>query len=311
VPPSDPAVQRVLAKVRAASGTLGYTYALAASLLFLNRLHEIEPLSEGDRRVVRTLTLRLVAGQKPDGRWTYNSPVISGAVEDDLMRKLAEDNYRPGVSGPGNGDNSQTQFAILALWGSRRLDLPVRPALLVAAACFHNSQNANGSWGYNGAEVPFSDSNSCAGLIALAIERTLLDAARAPGRRDAADKQRDRAFAYLGKVIGRKRNDPQVSHNLSNLNGNVVKANAYGDYYFLWCLERVGVVYDRAMIGSKDWYAWGSQVVLDNQRQDGSWSDRHGEVCDTSFAMLFLTRANIAYDLTESIRTQQSGAKQP
>ena len=80
---------------------------------------------------------------------------------------------------------------------------------------------------------------------------------------------------------------------------------------FLWCLERVAVIYDLKTIGDKDWYAWGSQVILENQRPDGSWIDAHGDVCDTCFALLFLTRANLAKDLTESIRTRGGKAAIP
>jgi hypothetical protein len=55
-------------------------------------------------------------------------------------------------------------------------------------------------------------------------------------------------------------------------------------------------------IGDKDWYGWGSKLILDTQRPDGSWEDRHGDVPDTCFAMLFLCRTNLAKDLTESLR---------
>ena len=83
-----------------------------------------------------------------------------------------------------------------------------------------------------------------------------------------------------------------------------VMADAHGDYYFLWSLERVAVIYDLKDIGGKDWYGWGSEVILQNQRVDGAWQETHGDINDTCFALLFLTRANLAKDLTESIRTR-------
>ena len=115
----------------------------------------------------------------------------------------------------------------------------------------------------------------------------------------------------LARSIGKTKNDPAPFHNLSHLTGNVVKANAYGDYYFLWCLERVGVIYDVNQIGGKDWYGWGSDVIVQNQNPGGFWQDKHGDVCDTCFAILFLTRANLAKDLTESIRTRGGKAAIP
>src|SRR5207244_11680050 len=46
------------------------------------------------------------------------------------------------------GDNSNTQFAVLALWAARRHGIPVEKALARAEARFRNSQNADGGWGY-------------------------------------------------------------------------------------------------------------------------------------------------------------------
>ena len=44
--------------------------------------------------------------------------------------------------------------------------------------------------------------------------------------------------------------------------------------YFLWTLERVGVLYNRREIAGKDWYAWGAELLVDHQAEDGSW--HHG-----------------------------------
>jgi hypothetical protein len=318
VPPDDRSVQKVLSTVRGSSANLTFNYSMAACLFFLNRLDEAQPLAESDRQIVRTLALRMIAGQKADGGWFYNNGLITQKQEEDLLNKLSANDYRPGTLSFGNGDNSQTQFAILALWGSRKHDLPVRPALLHAAKRFHQMQNLDGSWGYNGADPMFNDSNTCAGLIALAMEKTLREDKKFREARGVdipadpkADERTSKGFDRLARAIGKTKNDPSPGHNLSHLTGNVIKANAYGDYYFLWCLERVGVIYDVNEIGGKDWYGWGSHVILQNQNPDGFWQDKHGDVCDTCFAVLFLTRANLAKDLTESIRTRGGKAAIP
>ena len=51
-----------------------------------------------------------------------------------------------------------------------------------------------------------------------------------------------------------------------------------------------------------DWYDWGYPVVLDRQNKNGGWSDRHGPMIDTCFALLFLKRANIAKSLTDKLK---------
>jgi hypothetical protein len=76
------------------------------------------------------------------------------------------------------------------------------------------------------------------------------------------------------------------------------------DYYYLWSLERVAMILDLKTIGKKDWYAWGSRIILDNQAPDGGWHDgRYDEGgMDTCFALLFLRRSNLATDLTTRLK---------
>jgi hypothetical protein len=60
-------------------------------------------------------------------------------------------------------------------------------------------------------------------------------------------------------------------------------------YYYLYGLERAGVLYDAERFGSHSWYPEGAWYLLDNQKkEDGSWG---GDVKNTCFAILFLKRA--------------------
>ena len=64
-------------------------------------------------------------------------------------------------------------------------------------------------------------------------------------------------------------------------------------YYFLYALERTGMLYDTALIGNHDWYLDGARVLLAAQKGDGSWDASHFKhpTWDTCFAILFLKRA--------------------
>ena len=74
-------------------------------------------------------------------------------------------------------------------------------------------------------------------------------------------------------------------------------------YYFLWSLERVAMAFGLKTIGDKDWYAWGSEILVANQRPDGSWQGDYAACgADTCFALLFLRRANLARDLTATLK---------
>src|SRR5262249_37248242 len=74
-------------------------------------------------------------------------------------------------------------------------------------------------------------------------------------------------------------------------------------YYFLWSLERAAVAYSLDRIGGKDWYTWGADFLVADQEKDGSWQGVHGSYgADTCFALLFLRRADLAKDLSASLR---------
>jgi hypothetical protein len=86
------------------------------------------------------------------------------------------------------------------------------------------------------------------------------------------------------------------------LRGTYFNADAWGDLYFLWSVERTAEIFGLRTIGGKDWYRWGSDIILKYQEPDGAWRDRFPGVCDTCFALLFLKRANVAKDLTNKLR---------
>jgi hypothetical protein len=74
--------------------------------------------------------------------------------------------------------------------------------------------------------------------------------------------------------------------------------------YFLWSVERVGVLLNLKTIGGKDWYRWGVDLLLPAQKEDGSWVGRGNgisPVIDTSMALLFLKRSDLLPDLRETL----------
>jgi hypothetical protein len=194
-------------------------------------------------------------------------------------------------------DNSNTQFAILALWTAQRHEVPMKRSMNLIVRRFLTSQNADGSWNYHysfggaGQHESFSSKGAmtCVGLIGLAVGHGL-----AQPRQD-----------------GRPVQDPRIINGLIALTRNIGQpVEVRGplpmeNLYFLWSLERVAVLYNLPTIGDKDWYRWGAQVLLRNQQQGGSWigGQYHGSsaVLDTCLALLFLKRANLVKDLTAKL----------
>ena len=66
------------------------------------------------------------------------------------------------------------------------------------------------------------------------------------------------------------------------------------NYYYMYALERAGMLYDVESFGGNNWYYKGVPVLLKNQHGDGSWGSRENKednTWDTCFAILFLKKA--------------------
>ncbi len=202
----------------------------------------------------------------------------------------------------GHEDNSLTQFAILALWAARKHGVPVERVLAFVEFRFRTFQNEDGSWGYTvdpRRRLARRDSMTCAGLLGLAVGRGL-DRAEAT-QTDVKDHAIDKALVYVGQVVGKEALGPRATGRGPGI-GHLIGAQAWGDLYFLWSLERMAVVWDLKTVAGKDWYGWGRDLLLQSQQSNGSWLDSHREVPDTCFALLFLKRVNVVQDLTAQLR---------
>jgi hypothetical protein len=71
------------------------------------------------------------------------------------------------------------------------------------------------------------------------------------------------------------------------------KKGRYAYSYYMYGLERAGMLSGVRLIGEHDWYREGAIVLLARQREDGSWSGDYHPIVDTCFALLFLKKATI------------------
>src|SRR5262249_38939094 len=210
----------------------------------------------------------------------------------------------PGMTVTLEVDNSNTQFALLALWVARRHGVPCDWAIGRVEQRLRATQRPHGGWTYRyppavtdpgvfrSPDYQPSPQMTCAGLLGLALAHAVTaDNPKAPKRDLKADEAVKNGFLALGAVIDAPSGNP----------GRMDKPGKL--YYFLWSLERMAVLYDLKTIGGKDWYRWGAEILLANQQGSGAW---HGEYsaggCDTCFALLFLKRANVAEDVSKRLR---------
>ena len=318
VPANDPAVQKAAKFARDRLPQQNRTYPVSLFLLFFDRLGDPQ-----DKARIEQLAMRLVAGQTAQGGWGYQVPILPEAdtaalrsfmrgvgrntmehvrrAQPELFQTLPPQlrnigllHTPGGIAGDyfrAGGDNSNTQFALLALWAARRHNLPVDASLELVVRRFRNTQNPDGSFNYSGrSNVAPLPSMTCAGLLGLAVGYGMAQDNRGGGPQQ--DPGIQKALEHLSKSVGDPAPNAQAPIRMT-------------DMYFLWSTERVAVLYQLKKIIEKDWYHWGYTMLRKNQNPNGSWHAHHGHgsdpFTDTCFALLFLQRVNLAKDLTDKL----------
>src|SRR5262249_25707980 len=76
IPADDRGIQQAAAAVRKASSGMNVTYPLALAILFFDRLGDPD-----DVPLIQALSVRLLAGQRLAGGWTYDCPLVGGDAE--------------------------------------------------------------------------------------------------------------------------------------------------------------------------------------------------------------------------------------
>jgi hypothetical protein len=258
----DPAMRKALTYLRGQQLDRTYTVALRAMVLCA-----AEPKKDLVQigRDVRWLETTQIKEDGPfKGAWGY-----------------------PGVV----GDNSNSQFAILALSDAQRVGVEVkRETWELAHSYWTRTQNADGSWGYVPGN-PGDGSMTCAGIGGLAISAAALesgDAAIENGqieccRPHTSNDGLERAIEWLGERFSVSRNPRSPNRGQPVL------------YYYLYGLERAGRLTARRFIGEHDWYREGAEFLV--RQQDPlshywthSWHAENNEHISTALALLFLSK---------------------
>lgn len=348
----EPVLQQAAVFVRAQAPRLKETYDIGTAILFLDRLGD-----PSDKKLIRNLAVRLMAGQTVGGGWTYECPILT---DDEQLKLLAFLNsHKPEIklliplqgmildpnpmkkdpargdepSKPGKktkpkevekaaqdvlpprlrklpivaqqikklgylessaDDNSNTHFALLGLWAARRHGASVELSLGLAAERFHKTQAKDGGWGYV-VRSPPKNTMTCVGLMGLAMGHgsaaELFAEAAAKNKTPVKSLARDPAIHEALKALGQYLDGEQE---LRGLETRI-------DLYYLWSLERVGMLYRQKEFGKKDWFVYGAQLILERQQNDGRWQVHYDSPIDTAFALLFLNRSDLIGDLTNSL----------
>ena len=282
VDPADPLIAKATESVRTLARGSDQTYDVSLAILFLARVQK--GLSGPNDLLIRKLATRLSNGSH-GGMWDYTVPVRSESEVEDTTRPTGR--RRTSSPIPGRGDNSNTQFALLGVWAAGRHGYDPNATLESIDNHFRSSVNPDGRWGYTPGERG-TPPMTCAGLMGLAISSA---------RPALAERQTARA---RGAALA---SDAIFINALKAISPDARSINEGTDIYYLWSLERVCIALGLRDLDGFDWYLVGAKELLRRQREDGGWpEDRWGRLPNTCLALLFLRKANLAFELERVLK---------
>jgi hypothetical protein len=276
----DPAIRRGLDWVERhplpyGPGSSHGTYCASLLVLALTRIN-----ARIHRHRIHELADRLAASQLESDMWTYGLRRGRATSEKKKSNRRKRREYVP-------GDNSNSQFAILALWSAQTLagwEAP-RGTWLRVLEFYARTQNADGSWSYTSQRnMGGSLSMTAAGLVSCVYAEAALH-----GGYEGLPLARGSVWAQKGLTAFRK----------------FARSSFYSNYYAVYSAERVGTVLDLPV---HEWYEPGARELVRAQNQDGSWQ---GQPYQTALALLFLSRATRASITPRESSTDGGGEKFP
>ena len=189
--------------------------------------------------------------------------------------ELLHDWERRGFGYPdGEEDLSNTQYAALGFFAaqSKGIEIPSRSwnQLISYALALRDDEGGFGyrpAWEANG-------SMTSAGLTCLSIALSQLGEGGA--KRREARKAIDEGVEWFAKNFSRETNP---------------RGGQRWHSYYLYGIERVCAIEKLELIGAHHWYWEGASWFVTQQGRDGKWGSGVDKYFETSFALLFLSRA--------------------
>jgi HEAT repeats len=281
VPPNDPALTACLSGIGRRLDGAGYSpereggtdiYEAAVVGMVLANLE-----AQSRRGEIAKVAEYLIDKQRPNGSWDYN--------------------------GRDAGDTSISQYAVLGLWEAANAGADVPPTVFDRAAHWYmDTQWADGGWSYHRDQPSYQPtvSMTAAGVGSLLICRRQIAQYLEYIRGESPSKllipinvKAARPRYELESAPARI--DPAIRRGLAWLatNYKTTSSPAFGPslYYGLYGLERIGALADRESLGGADWYETGRKAILAGEHPGGGWSATHGEVPNTAWAILFLSKS--------------------
>ena len=236
---------------------------------------------------------RFIETQRDDGGWPYRCEEWTKLVAEasSEIRKPGDDTETGGPEGDPKKkkkkDKDKPAPAGAAVPGAPLPGAPLPGAPADAGAADTKYE-------------PSSPSMTFAGLFCLTVARATVireeqSKARVTPKPGAAPTA---AASGAGETL---MSDPSFADGLKRAGEFAASVSGGGNRYFMWSVERMGVVLGMEKFGETEWFTKGSAGLIATQEMDGSWknpSEAQGSLADTSFAILFLRKANLGSDIS-------------
>ncbi len=315
VPATDPALERGYAALRdewnGYPPPLRQTYTIALVMMAVAEHGRRQPTPDGERTT---------ALEPADEAWMREMVAT-------LERRQAQDGtwgYLGASSRADRTDNSNTQYALLGLKAAARCGVAIRSATWRdALQHFVSSQETQGpaafagpemtsrkgstgsrptdasrGWGYTEGGAAYGSMTAGAVGSVVICRSELVGTSGMPAGLDSrAEKSIRDGLAWLGMHFSVKTNPGPPS----------TMAGPGWHFYYLYAVERAGVLAGVDWMGDRDWYGEGAPLLMGMQRPDGSWVQEegfsgvkgaavrtpHDVVIHTCFSLLFLRKGTI------------------
>lgn len=209
-------------------------------------------------------------GKNPVSQNTPLTQTPSPSSSSTQSKKITPIKINAKPQGPPVGDNSNTQYAILGLRACIESNIgPLDETLQLAKKWLISSQNKDGSWGYSSlGTIPSQGygSMSMGAVGSLFIVKHYL-------KEEKKGEWFDNAMKWITRNY-------TVSENPGT--------SPLWLYYYLYAMERLGILAEQEKFGNNDWYLDGAKFLIEKQSQEGDWNNNFADTC---FALLFLKRA--------------------
>ena len=188
------------------------------------------------------------------------------------------------------GDNSNTQYALLGLNAASEVGIPVsKETWALSRKYWEGCQHLDGSWAYFfDSQGGSTGSMTCAGISSLVITGMK--------RFQGQEALEGDKIVNCGKGAINPKLQRAIDWMAQNFKvGQNIGANQNWKFYYLYGLERAGRLTGQRFFGGHDWYREGAEELVSIQDTlQGSWRGLNAVEDDpliaTSFALLFLAK---------------------